>query len=147
MFFAVLKLNSNVLVTGFTLEHIPKSLAPNGRIDSAPKLFTVWVSIQIICNMKIFFNTFIFLFFCRVWQLKLIRNQRFSEHMNTIKMVQVYNIFECNMKILLVRSALSNWELNRIMVILTIHVCIDFECMVFKIRDNFTPTLLTGTVD
>ncbi|XP_055326264.1 klaroid protein-like [Sitodiplosis mosellana] len=24
------------------MEHIPKSLAPNGRIDSAPKFFTVW---------------------------------------------------------------------------------------------------------
>ncbi|KAM7346176.1 sad1 and UNC84 domain-containing protein klaroid [Cochliomyia hominivorax] len=40
--FLVLKLNSLVYVTGFTLEHIPKSLAPNGRIDSAPRNFTVW---------------------------------------------------------------------------------------------------------
>ncbi|XP_031631536.1 uncharacterized protein LOC116345911 [Contarinia nasturtii] len=40
--YLVLKLNNNVFVTGFTMEHIPKSLAPNGRIDSAPKLFTVW---------------------------------------------------------------------------------------------------------
>ncbi|XP_061386024.1 klaroid protein-like [Musca vetustissima] len=40
--FLVLKLNSLVYVTGFTLEHIPKSLAPNGAIDSAPKNFTVW---------------------------------------------------------------------------------------------------------
>lgn len=50
--YLVLKLNNNVYVTGFTMEHIPKSLAPNGRIDSAPKFFTVWVNVQ-------FFNTFI----------------------------------------------------------------------------------------
>lgn len=42
--YLVLKLNNNVFVTGFTMEHIPKSLAPSGRVDSAPKLFTVWVS-------------------------------------------------------------------------------------------------------
>lgn len=44
LYFAVLKLNSPVYVTGFTLEHIPKTLSPNGRIDSAPRNFTVWVS-------------------------------------------------------------------------------------------------------
>ncbi|KAI9583217.1 hypothetical protein GQX74_012434 [Glossina fuscipes] len=40
--FLVLKLNSMVYVTGFTLEHIPKSLSPSGRIESAPRNFTVW---------------------------------------------------------------------------------------------------------
>ncbi|XP_016978726.1 uncharacterized protein LOC108044278 isoform X1 [Drosophila rhopaloa] len=40
--FLVLKLNSLVYVTGFTLEHIPKSLSPTGKIESAPKNFTVW---------------------------------------------------------------------------------------------------------
>ncbi|XP_022228989.2 uncharacterized protein LOC111078558 isoform X2 [Drosophila obscura] len=40
--FLVLKLNSLVYVTGFTLEHIPKTLSPTGRIDSAPRNFTVW---------------------------------------------------------------------------------------------------------
>ncbi|XP_062129340.1 klaroid protein isoform X1 [Drosophila sulfurigaster albostrigata] len=40
--FLVLKLNSLVHVTGFTLEHISKSLSPTGRIDSAPRNFTVW---------------------------------------------------------------------------------------------------------
>lgn len=40
----VLRLNSYVHVTGFTMEHIPKSLAPTGKIDSAPRNFTVWVS-------------------------------------------------------------------------------------------------------
>ncbi|KAH8372732.1 hypothetical protein KR009_004090 [Drosophila setifemur] len=38
----VLKLNSLIYVTGFTLEHIPKSLSPTARIDSAPRNFTVW---------------------------------------------------------------------------------------------------------
>lgn len=42
--YLVLQLNSPVIVNGFTMEHIPISLAPNGRIDSAPKMFTVWVS-------------------------------------------------------------------------------------------------------
>lgn len=46
--YLVLKLNNNVYVTGFTMEHIPKSLAPNGRIDSAPKVFTVWVNMKIL---------------------------------------------------------------------------------------------------
>lgn len=41
----MLKLNSLVYVTGFTLEHIPKSLSPTGRIESAPRNFTVWVSL------------------------------------------------------------------------------------------------------
>ncbi|KAL5286601.1 NCAPG family protein [Megaselia abdita] len=40
--YLVLRLNSFVHVTGFTMEHIPKSLAPTGRIDSAPRNFTVW---------------------------------------------------------------------------------------------------------
>lgn len=40
--YLVLKLSHPVYVTGFTMEHIPKSIAPGG-IDSAPKSFTVWV--------------------------------------------------------------------------------------------------------
>lgn len=48
--YAVLKLNSMVYVTGFTLEHISKSLSPTGRIDSAPRNFTVWVSVEIHYN-------------------------------------------------------------------------------------------------
>lgn len=49
--YAVLKLNSMVYVTGFTLEHISKSLSPTGRIDSAPRNFTVWVSAEIHYNI------------------------------------------------------------------------------------------------
>lgn len=58
----VLKLNSFVHVTGFTIEHIPRILAPNGKIDSAPKAFTVWVSLSqfcIYCTIFDFFFSFI----------------------------------------------------------------------------------------
>lgn len=41
--YLVVKLNNMVQVTGFTLEHLSQSLAPNGVIDSAPNNFTVWV--------------------------------------------------------------------------------------------------------
>ncbi|XP_062615368.1 uncharacterized protein LOC134277098 isoform X3 [Saccostrea cucullata] len=37
----VIELSDNITPTAFTLEHIPKSLAPEGKIDSAPKDFTV----------------------------------------------------------------------------------------------------------
>ncbi|KAG4079657.1 hypothetical protein HA402_010437 [Bradysia odoriphaga] len=40
--FLVLKLSTFVFVSGFTVEHLPKSLSPNGKIDSAPKNFSVW---------------------------------------------------------------------------------------------------------
>ncbi|XP_037945983.1 uncharacterized protein LOC119678297 isoform X2 [Teleopsis dalmanni] len=40
--FLVLKLNSLVYITGFTLEHIPKTLSPTAAIESAPRNFTVW---------------------------------------------------------------------------------------------------------
>lgn len=42
--FLVIHLSGLVQITAFSLEHIPRSLAPHGRIDSAPKDFTVWVS-------------------------------------------------------------------------------------------------------
>lgn len=37
----VIELSANITPTAFTLEHIPKSIAPEGKIDSAPKEFTV----------------------------------------------------------------------------------------------------------
>lgn len=40
--FLVIKLSGLVQITAFSLEHIPRSLSPHGRIDSAPKDFTVW---------------------------------------------------------------------------------------------------------
>lgn len=39
--YLVIQLSANIRPTAFTLEHIPKSLSPNGRIDSAPKDFSV----------------------------------------------------------------------------------------------------------
>ncbi|XP_060555022.1 uncharacterized protein LOC132715927 [Ruditapes philippinarum] len=39
--FIVIKTSTIIIPSGFTLEHIPKSLAPSGEIDSAPKNFTV----------------------------------------------------------------------------------------------------------
>lgn len=42
--FLVIKLSGLVQIAAFSLEHIPRSLSPYGRIDSAPKDFTVWVS-------------------------------------------------------------------------------------------------------
>ncbi|KAA0189107.1 hypothetical protein HAZT_HAZT000113 [Hyalella azteca] len=40
--FVVIRLVAPVRPTGFTLEHIPKSIAPFGVIDSAPKNFSMW---------------------------------------------------------------------------------------------------------
>lgn len=43
----VIRLLGKVLVTGVSLEHIPKTLSPTGEISSAPKEFSVWVMIII----------------------------------------------------------------------------------------------------
>lgn len=40
----VVQLSRRIIPTAFTLEHIPKRLSPDGRIDSAPKNFSVFVS-------------------------------------------------------------------------------------------------------
>ncbi|XP_058121502.1 klaroid protein [Anopheles ziemanni] len=40
--YLVIQLNTEIIVTGFTLEHISKLLVANGSISSAPKHFTVW---------------------------------------------------------------------------------------------------------
>lgn len=40
--FLVLKLSKTIRVTGFTIEHLPKSLSEDGHIRSAPKDFSVW---------------------------------------------------------------------------------------------------------
>lgn len=48
--YLVIQTSTTIFPSGFTLEHIPKSLAPSGVIDSAPKDFTVLVlSIIYIC--------------------------------------------------------------------------------------------------
>ncbi|CAL4091913.1 unnamed protein product, partial [Meganyctiphanes norvegica] len=40
--YIVIQLAGPVRPTGFTMEHIPKTLSPSGSIDSAPREFTVW---------------------------------------------------------------------------------------------------------
>ena len=40
--FLVIKLSMPMKPTRFSLEHIPKTLSPNGKIDSAPKNFQVF---------------------------------------------------------------------------------------------------------
>nr|CAX72637.1 Sad1/unc-84-like protein 2 [Schistosoma japonicum] len=38
---AIIRLSSPIIVSSVTLEHLPKELAPNGRLDSAPRDFVV----------------------------------------------------------------------------------------------------------
>ncbi|KAG8042309.1 hypothetical protein G9C98_004943 [Cotesia typhae] len=40
--YLVIKLRSPIQVTGFTVEHAPKSILPNNEIKSAPKKFNIW---------------------------------------------------------------------------------------------------------
>ncbi|XP_059352236.1 uncharacterized protein LOC130688242 isoform X2 [Daphnia carinata] len=40
--YLVIQLSRKIIPTAFTLEHIPRSLAPDGQIDSAPRNFTVY---------------------------------------------------------------------------------------------------------
>ncbi|XP_031843742.1 uncharacterized protein LOC116431864 isoform X2 [Nomia melanderi] len=40
--YLLIKLRSSIYVTGFTVEHVPKSILPNGEMRSAPKKFNVW---------------------------------------------------------------------------------------------------------
>lgn len=41
-----LQLKDTVLITGITIEHIPKELSPNGSLDSAPKDIMLVVSVS-----------------------------------------------------------------------------------------------------
>ncbi|XP_076282749.1 uncharacterized protein LOC143210107 [Lasioglossum baleicum] len=40
--YLLIKLRSFIYVTGFTVEHAPKLILPNGEMESAPKKFNVW---------------------------------------------------------------------------------------------------------
>lgn len=42
--YAVVQLARRIFITEVSIEHIPRSLSPSGRIDSAPKDFGIWVS-------------------------------------------------------------------------------------------------------
>lgn len=61
--FLVLKLSNTIRVTGFTMEHLPKSLSEDGHIRSAPKDFSVWVSriISILIEYKFRFLYFFYI--------------------------------------------------------------------------------------
>ena len=39
----ILQLKGEIIITGVTLEHIPRELTPDGSFNSAPKDFSVWV--------------------------------------------------------------------------------------------------------
>lgn len=41
----MVRLSMEIYPTSFTLEHIPKTLSPTGNITSAPKDFSVYVSV------------------------------------------------------------------------------------------------------
>lgn len=43
--YLVVRLSMEIHPTSFTLEHIPKTLSPTGNITSAPKDFSVYVSV------------------------------------------------------------------------------------------------------
>ncbi|XP_026295317.1 uncharacterized protein LOC551485 isoform X2 [Apis mellifera] len=40
--YLLIKLRSSIYVTGFTIEHAPKSILPNSEMRSAPRKFNVW---------------------------------------------------------------------------------------------------------
>ncbi|XP_016844032.2 uncharacterized protein LOC100120295 isoform X1 [Nasonia vitripennis] len=40
--YLLIKLRTMIYVTGFTVEHAPRSILPNGEMKSAPKKFNVW---------------------------------------------------------------------------------------------------------
>lgn len=40
--YLLIKLRSSIYVTGFTIEHAPKSILPSGEMKSAPRKFNVW---------------------------------------------------------------------------------------------------------
>lgn len=42
--YLLIKLRCAIHVTGFTLEHAPRSILPNGEMKSAPRKFNVWVN-------------------------------------------------------------------------------------------------------
>lgn len=43
--YLVIELSKNITVTGFTMEHLHRSLNPSNSIDTAPKDFKVFVSL------------------------------------------------------------------------------------------------------
>lgn len=50
--YLVIQLSRRIIPSSFTLEHIPRSLAPDGQIDSAPRNFTVYVRLNLRLDKK-----------------------------------------------------------------------------------------------
>lgn len=50
--FAVVRLSARIRPTAVTLEHVPKALSPNSTISSAPKDFSIFVSIHPVWGGK-----------------------------------------------------------------------------------------------
>lgn len=44
--YLVVRLSMKIYPTAFSLEHIPKTLSPSGNITSAPRKFSVYVSLE-----------------------------------------------------------------------------------------------------
>ncbi|CAG2063290.1 unnamed protein product [Timema podura] len=55
---AIVQLIGPVHISGVSLEHIPKSLSPTGKIDSAPKDFSVWGLTKVDDQEGFFFGKF-----------------------------------------------------------------------------------------
>lgn len=60
--YLLIKLRSSIHVTGFTIEHVPKLILPNGEMRSAPKKFNVWVSELFFVENRVDLNWSIRLF-------------------------------------------------------------------------------------
>lgn len=41
--YLLIKLRNFIYVTGFTIEHVAKSILPSEKMESAPRKFNVWV--------------------------------------------------------------------------------------------------------
>ena len=65
--YIVIQLAVAIRPTGFSLEHIPKSLSMTGSIDSAPRDFTVFVRLSALVSVLLFFFNIFYLFFYKVW--------------------------------------------------------------------------------
>lgn len=55
--YLLIKLRNFIKVTGFTVEHVPRSILPNSEMRSAPRKFNVWVRRKIFlcsCTTVIF---------------------------------------------------------------------------------------------
>lgn len=81
--FLVIRLSMTILPTAFTLEHIPKALAPHGTLHSAPQDFSVYVRERLRVSWLHFLTISAEVWrrsvFCfRVWTMRVRRKGRCS---------------------------------------------------------------------